>query len=375
MRLALLIYGSLDIVSGGYLYDRELVKHLRASGDEVEIISLPWRDYGRHLGDNFSRALLARLRAGRWDVLVQDELNHPSLFWLNLKLRGQGRYPILSIVHHLRSSEHRPGWQNVFYRWLERRYLASVDGFIFNSQTTRAAVERLVGHLRPAVVAYPAGNRFQATLTDAEVRARAFQPGPLRIVFLGNLIPRKNLLTLLRAVAQLSEAGWRLSIIGNLTVDAAHTRAVRRYIQRAGLSDNVTLRGALSEADLAAELARGQVLAVPSEYEGFGIMYLEGMSFGLPALASTAGAAHEIITPGENGFLVAPADVNGLAAHLRALATDREQLARMSVAALERLRVHPTWAQSAARIREFLLTWRSPEQQGDGANDYETVGE
>lgn len=363
MRLALLLYGSLNTLSGGYLYDRELVKHLRASSDEVEIISLPWRNYAWHLTDNFSSALRARLRAGQWDVLLQDELNHPSLFLLNRQLRG--RYPILSIVHHLRSSEQRPGWQNAFYRWIEQRYLASVDGFIFNSHTTRATVERLVGRGRPAVMAHPAGNQFNAALTEADVRARALQSGPLRLLFVGNLIPRKNLLTLLRAVAQLPKESWRLTIVGNLIMDAAYTRTLRQYLQHANLNENVTLRGALSEAELAAELARAQVLAVPSEYEGFGIVYLEGMGFGLPAIASTAGAAREIITPGESGFLVAPTDTDGLAQHLRALAVDREQLARLSVAALKRFRAHPTWAQSAARIREFLLTWKTHERAND----------
>ena len=49
MRLGLLIYGSLDNISGGFLYDRRLVQHLRRGGDRVEIISLPWRGYGRGL--------------------------------------------------------------------------------------------------------------------------------------------------------------------------------------------------------------------------------------------------------------------------------------------------------------------------------------
>ncbi len=359
MRVGLLIYGSLNTLSGGYLYDRELVKHLRAAGDDVEIISLPWRNYARHLTDNFSAALAARLRAGQWEALLQDELNHPSLFWLNARWRG--RYPIVAIVHHLRSSEQRATWQTVLYRSIERRYLTSVDGFVFNSQITRATVEALVGGQRPAMVAYPAGNQFSATLTETDVRARAFQSGPLRLLFVGNIIPRKNLLTLLRAVAQLPTASWRLSVIGNLALDPAHTRAICQHIQHTDLSDQVTLRGAVSDDELAVELARAHVLVVPSEYEGFGIVYLEGMSFGLPALASTAGAAHEIITPGENGFLVAPSDVNGLAAHLRALSSDREQLARLSLAALKRFRAHPTWAQSVARIREFLLTWRPDE--------------
>ena len=43
MRVGLLIYGSLDILTGGFLYDRLLVEHLRSQGDEVEVITLPWR--------------------------------------------------------------------------------------------------------------------------------------------------------------------------------------------------------------------------------------------------------------------------------------------------------------------------------------------
>ena len=53
MRIGLVIYGSLDTLSGGYLYDRKLVEYLRAQGDTVEVISLPWRNYAAHLTDNF----------------------------------------------------------------------------------------------------------------------------------------------------------------------------------------------------------------------------------------------------------------------------------------------------------------------------------
>ena len=179
MRIGLVIYGSLDTVSGGYLYDRMLVAHLAAAGDTVEVVSLPWRDYGRHLADNFSRAFYRRLRDGAWDVLLQDELNHPSLFLVNrwLASRGSPRpYPIVSIVHHLRSSEARPAWQNRFYRAVERRYLASVDGFIFNSDTTRAVVMQLVGAGRPGVVARPGRDHRPVSVTPAAVAARATAP-------------------------------------------------------------------------------------------------------------------------------------------------------------------------------------------------------
>jgi hypothetical protein len=145
VRVGLVIYGSLDTVSGGYIYDRMLVEHLRRQGEQVEIISLPWRNYGRHLVDNASPTLYHRLRQVSLDVLLQDELNHPSLFCLNRRLQAQVGYPIIAIVHHLRCSEARPAWQNRLYRWVERRYLSTVDGFIFNSQTTKAAVKGVLG--------------------------------------------------------------------------------------------------------------------------------------------------------------------------------------------------------------------------------------
>ncbi len=361
MRLGLIIYGSLDTISGGYLYDRMLVEHLRRAGDTVEIISIPWRNYAGHLADNFSPSLFARLRHSNFDVLLQDELNHPSLFWVNQKLRG--RYPLISIVHHLRSSEARPAWQNWLYRQVESRYLASVDGFIFNSQTTKKAVEAirsdLTGLLRPvrSLVAYPAADHIRPTLTPEAVRARACQPGPLRLLFVGNVIWRKGLHTLLEAVSGLKirREAWSLEIAGSLTADPEYANAIRRQVESRRLSSNVILHGSLTDSELAAALARSQVLVVPSSYEGFGIVYLEGMGFGLPAIATVAGAAGEIITHSENGFLIAPNDVEALAEHIHLLAQDRERLLAMSLAALERFHAHPTWEQSAERIRNFLL--------------------
>jgi hypothetical protein len=98
VRVGLVIYGSLETISGGYLYDRILVEHLRHQGHRVVIFSLPWRTYARHLGDNLSRPLMRQLREASLDVLLQDELNHPSLFWLNRRLRDHVRYPIIGIV-------------------------------------------------------------------------------------------------------------------------------------------------------------------------------------------------------------------------------------------------------------------------------------
>ena len=352
MRIGLVIYGSLDTQSGGYLYDRRLVAHLRAAGDEVEILSLPWRNYARHLSDTFSPAWAALLRQAGFDVLLEDELNHPSLLRASRHVPSGTRR--ISIVHHLRCSERRPAWQNALYRVIERRYLRSVNGFIFNSQTTRASVEALAGPGRPGAVAVPAGDRWTDLPSTDEIAARALRPGPLRLIAVGNLIERKGFHVLLDGLAALPLESWQLRIAGRTDADPAYAARLRAQITRLGLSARVTLEGGLDDDALGAALRDCDVLAVPSSYEGYGIVYVEGMGFGLPALASAAGAAGEIITPGVDGWLAPPENPAAITAAIALLLTDRARLAAMSLAARRRFETHPTWAQSMSGARAFL---------------------
>jgi len=370
MKLGLVIYGSLETLSGGYLYDRKLVEYLRSQGDTVEVISLPWRNYAAHLTDNFwfrlpnvvarrSKAATTAKRASgkqsathhKYDILIQDELNHPSLIFAN---RRQHPYPIVSLVHHLRCSELRPGWQNVFYRMIEKKYLQSVDGFIFNSSTTERVVNSLAGNKKPAVIAYPPTDRFGEPISEEEIINRA-QMNPLRILFLGNVIERKGLHTLLKAVS-FPRLAFRVDVIGSLTSDRAYTKHTQELITNNNLSSSVFLHGSLDKGPLIEKLKQAHVLVVPSSYEGFGIVYLEGMCFGLPAIGTTAGAAGEVIEHGETGYLITPDDSKSLAAHLTSLAEDRGLLTRLSLNARKRYLRQPSWEETAKSIRDFLYS-------------------
>ena len=354
MKIGLIIYGSLETISGGYLYDRKLVNYLRASGDEVEIISQPWSAYGRHLGHNFSREMLGRLRDARFDVLLQDELNHPSLVWLNGRLRHTITYPIISIVHHLRSSEVHPRGLMPVYQQVERRYLRSVDGFVFNSQTTKREVEKMTGREKPHVVATPAGDRFQPVISSEEIVARCRETGPLRLLFVGNVMARKGLHVLVVALAQLPKIDWRLDVVGETAVDPAYSQRIQQQITQAGLADRITLHGPLPDEELAHHYRQSHLLVVPSQYEGFGIVYLESMSFGLPAIGTTSGAAGEIIRDGENGFLIGEGETSVLSHRIHHLQQNRDELTRLSLNARQSFLTWPTWDDSMSKIRAFM---------------------
>jgi glycosyltransferase involved in cell wall biosynthesis len=344
MRIGLVIYGSLDTVSGGYLYDRKLVEYLRAQGDTVEIISLPWRNYAAHLMDNLDFRLPSNL-----DILIQDELNHPSLIAAN---QGKHPYPIISLVHHLRCSELRPSWQNAFYRIIENQYLQSVDGFLFNSKTTQGVVNGLIRSSKPNLIAYPPTDRFGDAISEKEIRERA-NSNELRILFLGNVTYRKGLHTLLQAVKSLGSK-VKVDVVGGLTSEPRYAYEMERYVLTQGLSSIVKFHGALDNQPLIQLYKQAHVMVVPSSYEGFGIVYLEGMCFGLPAIGTTAGGASEIITHGRDGYLIQPEDVSSLPNHLNELARNRELLMRLSLNAVKRYKSQPKWDETAKKIREFL---------------------
>jgi glycosyltransferase involved in cell wall biosynthesis len=212
-------------------------------------------------------------------------------------------------------------------------------------------------------MATPAGDRFEVLMNERDITLRSSQTGPLKLLFIGNLIPRKGLHTLIAALGFLSGENWVLQIIGRESVDPGYVKRLKSQILQAGLEDKIRFLGEVPDVRMAHLMGESQVLVMPSSYEGFGIVHLEGMAFGLPSVASLAGGAQEIIKNGQNGYLVEPGDINQLALVLHELYQNRELLLKLSLQARHDYSNFPTWETSMEKVRQFLLTW---EKYPDG---------
>ena len=168
------------------------------------------------------------------------------------------------------------------------------------------------------------------------------------------MIYRKGLHTLLQALSR-EPSAFKVEVVGSLTSEPRYVKQIQEYIVHNHLSSSVFLCGPLDREPLIDKLRHAHMLVVPSSYEGFGIVYLEGMCFGLPAIGATAGAANEIISDGVDGFLIEPGNVDKLADKLKSLQERRDLLIQMSLAARNRYLRQPKWEETAGRIREFLL--------------------
>jgi glycosyltransferase involved in cell wall biosynthesis len=354
MRLGLIIYGSLETLTGGYIYDKCLTNHLCRQGHRVDILALTRRSYACNLLDNFLPRRCFHLFKSSYDLLLQDALNHPSLFWINRKLRRELNCPIVTIVHQVLSSQPRNRLQNRLYRLIEKRYLNTVDAVIFNSHTTGDTVRHLVGRNCPSIIAPPGGDRLGHLKSSELVKSRARRQGPLKLIFVGNLTPNKGLYPLVETLSRLAAETWNLTVIGSLTMDPNYVGEVRSLIAFKHLEDNIHLSGALDGRELADLLAGSHLLVMPYSHEAFGMACLEAMAFGLPVIGSAEGALQNFVASGRNGFLIDPGEFDAVNEHIANLHRDRTSLMQMSAAALETFQAQPKWQDTLESIEKFL---------------------
>jgi glycosyltransferase involved in cell wall biosynthesis len=197
-------------------------------------------------------------------------------------------------------------------------------------------------------VAHSAVDPRLAELLDAAPPTEPRSSGQ-RVIAVGNVLPRKNLVTLGAAISRLRTAGLavELRVVGSVPPTGTAIQDQLRQL----LGDAVSFTGYVSDVELAAEYAAADLLAFPSLFEGFGIPAVEAMYAGVPVVVSDAGSLPEVV--GDAGTVVPASDVAAWAAALGALLEESE----LRRAAVERGRVQSrsmTWPGSAAVVHEAL---------------------
>jgi phosphatidyl-myo-inositol dimannoside synthase len=123
-----------------------------------------------------------------------------------------------------------------------------------------------------------------------------------------------------------------------------------------GVSSYITFVGALTEAALRSEYQRCSVFVMPSEGEGFGIVFLEAMAHGKPVIGGAHGGTTSVIEHEESGLLVNRRDVDSLAHSITRILKDDELRLRLGRAGNERVRHGFTFRSFQANFDSYLRT-------------------
>lgn len=361
----------------------ELLKRLREAGHDVEVFTSSYRGAGDHL---FAGIPVHRFRYffARWETLTHEE-SAPDRMRRSLLYRLMPAFYVLAgmiAIWRLCRRErydvihvHWPvplglwGWAArfarrtalvvTFYgielRWVKRslpllkgfvrRVARRADRVVAISSETAREIKELVD-VPVEVIPY--------TTVIAEPEApREISPDGKRartILFVGRLVELKGLTHLIEAVSRLKgRVPARIIAIG-IGPERAN---LERLAAARGVE--VDFRNKVPDAELHRAFLTSDMLVLPSivdargDTEGLGVVLLDAMSYGIPAIASRVGGIPDIIEDGVSGVLVPPADPESLANAIEQLARDPAYAARLAVAGRERLRTRFSWDAIIAR--------------------------
>nr|WP_111298713.1 glycosyltransferase family 4 protein [Paracoccus saliphilus] len=345
---ALALPGDSTTLTGGYIYDRRLVEGLRAQGRAMQVVQLP--DSFPTPNDTDMDAALDQLAALPADVpVIIDGLAFGAL---NTKGLARVRAPIIALIHHPLAQESALPADLADHLWrTERANLALARHVLVPSPHTRDMLIQRYDVPTTCVTVVRPGTVRPAR----KLEVTAAQP-PL-ILSVGILHPRKGHDVLIAALSRLRDMDWQAVIVGT-PWDLAHAAELTAQVADLDLGARLVLAGRLPADDLQ-DLYRGaSIFALATRYEGYGIVFDEALSHGLPIVSTLAGAVPGTVPP-DAGILVAPDDPQALAAALRDLLADPQARAARAAAAARAGALLPGW-DDAARLAGSVLDGLAP---------------
>ena len=340
-KAAFAIPGDYTTLTGGFIYERRLLEGLRAQGRDVAHIVL---------GDSFPTPTAADMAdaAAQLIALAPDRpliLDGLVFGSIDTGILAAMKAPIVAMIHHPLAHESGldPGLRAHLFQ-TERDNLIHAAHVLVPSPHTTALLQSDYGVAPGRITIARPG-------TDRPVLNRPKTVPPL-ILSVGIQHPRKGHDILLRALSQLLHHDWQAVIVGS-AYDPAHAQQLATLHKDFGLAGRVTLAGRVSADDLAQHYARATIFALATRYEGYGIVFDEALSYGLPIVSCKTGAVPDTV-PASAGLLVPPDDPDAIAQALEQMLTNPILRDTMAQASRRFGAALPGWADTAASAGAVL---------------------
>jgi glycosyltransferase involved in cell wall biosynthesis len=357
LRLVLVEPADLPGPSGGLVFNASLVRALREAGHDVVVRRVPgaWprpseeglRALGRTLGESSSPP-------GRLPILVDGIVASAAPGQVR-RARAAGA-DVVVLVHLLLPAETGlSAEEGARLAASEREALSAASGVICTSRWAARDLEERYG-VRDALVLEPG--------VDPARTARGSAP-PL-LLLLGSLTPRKNPLTVLRALRGLLDLPWRVSLTGPYDDSSPYARRVLDAARALG-PGRAEVTGPLTGAALEEIWGRADLLVLASRAETYGMVVAEAHAHGVPALVGAGTAAEEVLRGGteahglgqpgqlgQPGLAVPPEDEAAVADALRRWLTEPALRRAWREAARQRRGNLRSWEQTAQTLAAYL---------------------
>ena len=285
-------------------------------------------------------------------VLVEGYFFSKYLILYNLICRIFGKNIIVIIVHHFDyyGSNDKFFLRRWFYKLRAWGSLILAEKLVTGSKYSKDEISSLGIDLNSVLIIPPGIDR-----QDLEVYPRKDDSdSKVKLLCVSHLTPRKGIFYLIEAFEEIDNSMAELHIVGNMDADIKYTHKVNKLIDKLNLHDKIVLHGRIDQNRLNEIFSNSDLFIFPSLLEGFGIVLLEAMYFGLPIVAANVSAIPELVEDGENGFLVEPANSQSLAAGISELITNSKLRTEMSRESKKRLENSYFWHQTTDKFYSYV---------------------
>jgi glycosyltransferase involved in cell wall biosynthesis len=319
-----------------FVSDPRARRHIDRMDVLVRGAARPWR---RILWEQFALPQVARTAS--IDIL------HATAFALPLSYAGASTVTVhdLSFIHFPQTFPLAP---RLYLKWATRWSAIRATRVIAVSHSTAEDLVSTFGIPRAKISVVANG------VSPDLKRMPASESGPVCerlglphhfILSVGTVQPRKNLASLLRAYALLRRTTTDLPPLVIAGARGWKDTPLFQLVQDLDLTRHVLFAGYVPPHELAYVYSAASLFVYPSLYEGFGLPALEAMACGAPVITADSSSLPEVV--GDAGILVAPRDVDGLAASMRQLLADGELARELASRGVERSRLF-SWQRTAS---------------------------
>lgn len=205
-----------------------------------------------------------------------------------------------------------------FWRMIVRFILNNADRIVAQSSNTR---DNALCYYNPDAdisiipLAFHPPAKPSVTRREAGIRDDEYV-----LLTIGRIVKRKNIDLTINALSHISNKNVSFYIIG----DGPERAFLEGLVRSLGLVDRVKFLGFLDEEEKWKYLALADLFVQPSMHEGFGIIYMEAMHFGLPIVCTNHGGQVDFLTNKENALLIDVGDVDACADAVEQFMRDKE---------------------------------------------------
>ena len=333
----------IDSVSGGYIYNKNIIEGVRAHSVDVELL-IPGTDFPFPSKKSLETCRNFFQKMPHSSIVVVDSLILGTIS--NLVKEFADKLIIAGLIHlPLSLNPDFAEKKKVDFREGELTSFKYSKLLILTSEFSKSVLVKMGVDETKIHIVTPAIN---GTISE-----RYYPENPINLLCVSRISSSKGQLDLVKALENIQHYNWKLTFCGGFDTNDDYFKTIEKSIANSGLKDRITFTGEIPPNELEMYYQQADLLVLTSYYETYSMVLQEAMAFKIPIITTNTGATAQTVNSYIAGFYE-PGDVPQLQKHLLSLLESRDEYLKLANGYRKLNLNFETWNKRAEQFLQIL---------------------